>query len=73
MDKHITLQFIDNELRDLYHKRNELRKAHKESNFRRMNHILGEIEYGTITKLRNLIDRDRYEDWGTVAAKEGKE
>lgn len=70
MDKEICLQFIDGELNSLYRERNELRKAQHEGDFKKMARIMGQIEYGSIQRLHNLIGRDQYEDWGSVAMRE---
>lgn len=70
MDKKICLEFIDNEINDLYRQRNELRRAQNEGDFRKMQNIISQIKFGTMERLWNLVERDRYEDWGRVAAKE---
>lgn len=70
MDKEICLEFIDGELNSLYRERNELRKAQHEGDFKKMARIMGKIEYGSIQRLHNLIGRDLYEDWGSVAMRE---
>jgi hypothetical protein len=41
-----------------------------DGDFRTMQSIIGDIRFGTMERLWNLVDRDRYEDWGRVAAKE---
>ena len=70
MDKEVCLEFIDNEINCLYRKRNALRRAQKEGDFRKMQNIISEIKFGTMERLWNLVERDRYEDWGRVAMKE---
>jgi hypothetical protein len=70
MDREICLQFIDNEINNLYRERNALRHAWIDGDFRKMQSIIGGIRFGTMERLWNLVDRDRYEDWGRVAAKE---
>ena len=70
MDKKICLEFIDNEINDLYRQRNELRRAQNEGDFRKMQNIISQIKFGTMERLWNLVERDRYEDWGRVAMKE---
>ncbi len=70
MDKQVCLMLIRQELVDLHHQRRKLIKACEAEDFRAMSRLISVVEYTSVTRLKNLIARDGFEDWGSVAEKE---
>ena len=70
MDKMLCLISLRQEAVNLHKKRIDFIKACESSDFRKMGLLLDEIEFSIIPRMRNLVKRDTFEDWGSVAAKE---